>query len=49
MNAVGVIFFFVCFVAAWFSFWAIAEMRWVRRQRRRIHLSRAGYWAEDAL
>ena len=49
MNAFGVFFLFVCFVSAWLSFWAIAEMRWVRRERRRTHLSRAGYWAEDAL
>ena len=49
MNAFGVFFLVVCFVSAWLSFWAIAEMRWVRWERRRTHLSRAGYWAEDAL
>lgn len=32
MNAFGVIFFSVCFVSVWLSFWAIAEMRWVRRE-----------------
>lgn len=30
MNAFGVFFLFVCFVSVWLSFWAIAELRWVR-------------------
>ena len=49
MNLFGVVFLLVCFVAAWFSLAVIADLRWVRRERHRIHLSRAGYWAEDAL
>lgn len=40
MNAFGVIFFSVCFVSLWLSFWAIAEMCWVRRERRRLHRRR---------
>ena len=43
MNLFGLFFLCVCFASFWFSLWAIAELRWVRRERRRIHLSRAGY------
>lgn len=33
MNLFGLFFLCVCFASFWFSLWAIAELRWVRRER----------------